>query len=143
VTEGVSVSVSLSEWGKPITRNVFLSFAMEDKPLVELFRGQAKSPASRVEFRDHPVKEPFDRAWKSNVEALIRQCSMTICLIGKETYKSEAVDWELRKSAELGKRIVAVFLRGSNVPLPPALIELGIRPDGWSAFLCKFEKIAS
>jgi hypothetical protein len=77
---------------KPVTRNVFLSFGMEDKPLVELFRAQAKTPASRVEFQDYSVKEPFERAWKSNVEELIRQCSMTICLIGKKTYKSETVD---------------------------------------------------
>jgi hypothetical protein len=116
---------------------------MEDKPLVELFRGQAKADNSNVEFRDYSVKEPFERAWKGKVEELIRQCSMTICLVGRDTWHSEAVNWEIRKSAELGKRVVAVYLDGSHVQLPPALSEVGIQVHQWEAFVRDFDWIAS
>jgi hypothetical protein len=111
--------------------NVFLSFAMEDKDLVELFRGQARNRRLDLEFRDYSIKEPFDRAWKTNCERIIQMCSATICLVGESTYRSDAVDWEIRKSAELGKGIMAVYLGSTSVPLPPALRELGVRPVRW------------
>lgn len=78
--------------------NVFLSFAMEDKRLVDLFRGQAKNDRLPLEFRDHSIKEPFDWAWKTQCEEKIRRCSLTICLVGHRTYQSEAVNWEIYKS---------------------------------------------
>jgi hypothetical protein len=124
-------------------RNVFLSFAMEDKPLVELFRGQAEMADSRMEFRDYSVKEPFEQAWKSNVEELIRLCSMTIVLVGRDTWKSEAVDWEIRKSHELGKQLVAVFVNGTDVRLPSALVEFNVPVYSWGVFLRRFSAIAS
>jgi hypothetical protein len=114
-----------------VAYNVFLSFAMEDKPLVELFRGQAKNSASDLEFRDYSIKEPFDQAWKTNCEAIIRRCSVTICLVGANTYKSEAVNWEIRKSAQLGKGVIAVYLGNSFVALPAGLRELNVRPVPW------------
>ena len=118
--------------------NVFLSFAMEDKDLVELFRGQAKNRRLDLQFRDYSIKEPFESAWKTNCTEVIRKCSATICLIGRETYKSDAVDWEIRKSAELGKGIMAVYLRESSVPIPNALRELNVQPIPWD-----MEKIMS
>ena len=82
-------------------------------------------------FRDYSVKEPFDRAWKTNCERIIRMCSVTICLVGRNTHRSDAVDWEIRKSAELEKGIMAVYLGERNVVLPRALRELGVRPVPW------------
>ncbi|MFQ5903620.1 MAG: TIR domain-containing protein [Candidatus Binatia bacterium] len=111
--------------------NVFLSFAMEDKTLAEMFRGQAKNKRLDLEFRDYSIKEPFDSAWKTNCERIIRMCAATICLIGKATYKSDAVNWEIRKSAELGKGIMAVYLDNTNVSLPQALRELKVTPIPW------------
>jgi len=111
--------------------NVFLSFAMEDKPLVDLFRGQVKNERLPLEFRDYSIKEPFDRAWKTKCEEQIRLCSLTICLVGYETYQSEAVNWEIHKSVELGKGLMAVYLVDGNPPLPEALRENSITPVRW------------
>ncbi len=114
-----------------MARNVFLSFAMEDQRLASAFRAQARSGRSDLEFRDYSVKEPFERAWKSNVERLIRRCSATICLVGKSTWSSDAVDWEIRKSDELGKKLIAVRLDPDVRRHPRALRELGVAVVPW------------
>lgn len=56
---------------------------------------------------------------------------MTICLVGENTWRSEPVNWEVRKSADLGKRILAVYLQSNAVRTPPALVEIGITPIPW------------
>ena len=104
---------------------------MEDAHLVGLFRGQAGNKRLPLQFKDHSIKEPFDRAWKTQAEEKIRRCSATICLIGNETYKSDAVNWEIHKSAELGKGVMAVYLVEEYPPRPKALQELHISPVRW------------
>ncbi len=114
-----------------MARNVFLSFTMEDRDLVNLFRAQAESSQSALVFRDYPIKEAFEYAWKTNAERLIRSCSVTICLIGETTHRSKAVDWEIRRSAELDKSIVAVAIASPTPIVPPSLTELNVSPLPW------------
>ena len=111
--------------------NVFLSFVMKDKDIVNLFRDQAENRQSSLVFCDYSIKEAFESAWKTNAECLIRACSVTICLIGKTTYRSKAVDWEVRKSVELGKSIMAVYIEPTVPIVPPALAELEVTPLPW------------
>lgn len=115
---------------KVVAYNIFLSFAIEDEDLVRLFRGQAKNKRLDLEFRDYSIKEPFETAWKTNCERIIRICSATICLVGRNTYRSEPVDWEVRKSVELDKGIMAVSLV-DNVIVPRVLRELDVKPVKW------------
>ena len=110
---------------------VFLSFSMEHKPLVELFRHQATGNRCGLVFRDYSIKEPVEGAWKIHAERLIRESSVTICLVGEGTWRSEPVNWEIRKSAELGKKILAVYLESNAVRTPTALRELGATPMPW------------
>ncbi len=112
--------------------NVFLSFAMEDKQVVDLFRGQAKNDRLPLEFRDHSIKEPFEKAWKTQCREKIRRCSVTVCLVGRDTYKSEAVDWEIRESDELGKAVMAIDVGPGTPRLPEALKDLGVQPVRWN-----------
>lgn len=114
----------------PILR-VFLSFSMEHMPLVQLFRDHARDSRSGVIFRDYSIKEPVESAWKSSAERLIRESSATICLVGENTWRSDPVNWEVRKSAALGKRVVAVYLQSSAVKTPSALVEIGVTPIPW------------
>ena len=110
---------------------VFLSFAMEHKPLVDLFRNQAQNGHSGVVFRDYSIKEPVEGAWKIHAERLIRASSVTICLVGENTWRSEPVNWEVRRSAELGRRVLAVYLQSDTVRCPAALMEIGVMPMPW------------
>lgn len=114
-------------------RNVFLSFTTEDKEVADLFRSQMENRQPGVAFRDYSIKGAFEQAWKTNVERLIRACSATVCLIGKTTHRSRAVDWEVRKSAELGKRLMAVSIQSTEaIVVPSALVELKVKPLSWN-----------
>ncbi len=114
-----------------MAHNVFLSFAMEDKDLVEMFRGQAKNKSLDLEFRDYSIKEAFDAKWKTNCERILKMCDATVCLVGPETYRSDAVDWEIRKSVELGLGLMAVYLTNNVWLLPKALRDLRVTPVPW------------
>lgn len=96
----------------------FLSFVEEDLNVVNLFRGQAKNDNSDLEFADYSIKEPFNSV---NAEYIargitdqMRLASLTVCLYGPTTYTSKWVDWELRKSIDLGKPVMGVCLYGDG-----------------------------
>lgn len=106
----------------------FLSFVEEDLNLVNLFRGQAKNKNSDLEFADYSIKEPFDSTNADyiarGIAAQLKLASITVCLYGPTTYTSKWVDWELRKSLELGKPIMGVCLYGDGrVRYHPAPLE--------------------
>lgn len=104
------------------TRNIFISFAIEDERLVNLLRSQSKDPDFDMVFRDYSVKEPFDEKWKMHVRQRISQTSGTITAIGRETAKSNSVDWEIKETYRQGKKVLGVRLyRDRNDPVPPAL----------------------
>ena len=115
----------------PVIPSVFLSFSIEHKSLVEKFRDQARDSDSALTFRDYSIKEPVKGAWKKCAERLIRESSVTMCLVGENTWRSDPVNWEVRKSVDLGKRILAVYLQSSAVRTPPALVEIGVKPMPW------------
>ena len=113
-------------------RNVFLSFTTEDKEVADLFRSQIENRQPDVAFRDYSIKEAFEQAWKTNVERLIRACSATVCLIGKTTHRSRAVDWEVRKSVELNKCVMAVSIQPTEtIVVPSALVEVRVKALSW------------
>ena len=110
---------------------VFLSFAMEHKMLVDLFRSQARNGRSGIVFLDYSIKDPVDGGWQIHAECLIRASTTTICLVGETTWRSEPVNWEIRRSVELGKRVLAVYLQSNAARLPTALADAGITPLPW------------
>jgi hypothetical protein len=122
-----------------MARNVFLAFVVEDKDLVELFRGQAKNANNQLEFSDYSVKEPFDSTnaqyIRSEISDLINRVSVTVCIIGRTTYQSSWVDWEIRKSVDLNKGIVGVRLHSSYEDVPPqALKNSGAHIVNWAIY---------
>lgn len=114
-------------------RNVFISFHMEDEAQVGLLRHQAKNEKFNLEFRDYSVKKPFDNKWKTRCEERIEQTSITIVMIGPETYKRPAVLWEINKSYELGKKVVGVRIRkDKNDPIPGPLLRHNAKIINWN-----------
>ncbi len=114
----------------------FLSFVREDLEMVSLFRGQAKSDRSPLEFADYSIKEPFD---SDNAEYIRREIgeqiklvTLTICLYGPTTHASQWVNWELSKSLELDKPLMGVCLyNDGRVKYHPASLEKWPRV-GWN-----------
>jgi len=52
----------------------------------------------------------------------IENSSATVVPIGKDTYKSKAVNWEIEQSRKAGNKIVGVQIhQGQHHRLPPAM----------------------
>ena len=105
-------------------RNVFISFANEDIDEVNLLRAQAKNENSDIEFNDHSVRAPYDskRAEyiRQKISERISRCSTTVVYLSNSTADSRWVKWEVERSRELGKTVIAVH-SGANYS--------GRRPD--------------
>jgi hypothetical protein len=120
-----------------MAKHVFLSFVVEDQDLVTLFRGQARNKNSDLSFDDYSVREPINSAnasyIKTRITEKIRACSVTICLVGTDTAASAWVDWEIRKGAELGKKVFGVRLHGDAARdrTPRALTDIGAKVLNW------------
>ena len=115
----------------------FLSFVEEDLNVVNLFRGQSKGEYSDLEFADYSIKEPFDSRNADyiarGITDQLRLVRVTVCLYGPTTHTSKWVDWELRKSVELGEPIMGVCLYGGGqVRYYPAALE-GWPRVNWNA----------
>lgn len=108
-------------------KRVFLSFKMEDKKQVDGVRLLAWHKHVALEFYDESVRI----AYKSENAPYIRQrirekitrSSVTVGLIGVNTYLSEWVDWELKTSLELKKTVILMGLPGgpNQLTLPPSV----------------------
>ncbi len=119
-----------------MSRHVFLSFVEEDLVTVNLFRGQAKNRNSALIFDDYSVRTPYnssDAAYiRSQIASKIRSASVTVCLIGTTTHKSNWVDWEIEKSHEVGNRLIGIKLSSTvPSPVPRALTKNAATVLGW------------
>jgi hypothetical protein len=119
-----------------MTWNVFLSFVEEDLHMAEMWREQEREEDINLEFYEYPVKKPFDgpdaEYIKDNIRDLLKKVSVTVVLIGRTTYASKWVDWEIRASAEMDKGLLAVDLHPESEHIVPrALKDLGVEILGW------------
>lgn len=118
-------------------RNVFISFAYEDLAQVNLLRGQARNEKSDIEFNDWSLREPFNSTRadyiRSGIEDRIRQSSATVVFVSDHTASSKWVNWEINKSVELGKKVIAVYAQGSKPTKQcEAIKKHGIKMIPWS-----------
>ncbi|MDX9708485.1 MAG: TIR domain-containing protein [Trichloromonas sp.] len=117
-------------------RNVFISFAMEDMDEVNLLRAHAKNENSDIEFNDHSVREPYDsdRAEyiRRKITERINRTSTTVVYLSKSTEQSKWVKWEVEKSLELGKRVIAVHKGEHPTGKTPSWLGPEIKVVPWS-----------
>ena len=117
-------------------RNVFISFTSEDKPLVELLRGQALKEDSTLDFNDWSLRAPFDSERsdyvREGIRERIRQSSVTLVYVSDHTATSKWVNWEVEESVKLGKKVVGIYQGEIPRQLPPAIKKHGIRVIAWS-----------
>lgn len=140
--EKAKAALRESQEGK---RNVFISFAYEDVGEVNLLRGHASNENSEIEFRDYSVTEPYnsERAAyiKLKLEERINQTSTTVVYLTDNTKESGWVKWEVEKSIELGKRVVAMH-KGDAPPagLPGWVSQNSIEVVSWSQLADRLRK---
>lgn len=102
-------------------RNVFISFDVNDKHMVDFFRRQAKNYNIPFTLRDYSVKYPFRYAWQRKVRNLIYRSSAVIVAIGQYTHTSKAVRWEINEAYRQDKQIIGMRLhRDKSHKIPSA-----------------------
>jgi hypothetical protein len=117
-------------------RNIFISFAHEDIGDVNLLRAQAKNDNNDIEFNDRSVQEPYDskRAEyiRERLADRINQASTTVVYLSNDTAQSKWVEWEVSKSLELGKKVIAMHA-GDRPPanLPSWIAQYQIKVVPW------------
>ena len=120
---------------RPGRRNVFISFDHEDEGEVNLLRGQAKNEDAELDFNDWSVKEPYDSEnaeyIRRNIRERIRQSSATLVYLTERTASSRWVDWEIRESLALGKKVICVYQGQMPSRVPNAVTELGLKCVPW------------
>jgi hypothetical protein len=124
--------------GESSSTNLFISFAYEDVNDVNLLRGQAKNENSDLEFSDWSVQEPYESERADYIRQKLRErinrCSTTLVYLSPSAAKSKWVAWEVEKSLELGKRVIAVHSgKIAPTPLPQVVATNRIKIVPWSA----------
>jgi hypothetical protein len=121
----------------PGRKNVFISFDHDDLVEVNLLRGQAKNERNDLEFIDRSVHEPYDseRAEyiRSRLAERINQASVTVIYLTDESSRSRWVQWEVEKSLELGKKVVATHSKkGLPKNIPEWISKNGVKVVPWN-----------
>jgi hypothetical protein len=109
-------------------KRVFISFKMEDKKQVDGVRLMSWNSGHELDFYDESVRISYKSENASyirqKIKAKIDRASITLCLLGKNTFQSEWVDWELSASIAAGNRIFLMGLPNGpqSLQLPPSVI---------------------
>ena len=95
-------------------KRIFVSFAMEDETLKQLFCGQAKNAKVPYEFIDMSVKQPWDSSWKTNCKLRIKSCDAMIVLVSENTENADGAIWEINCAKDLGLKIRGIYIKNSH-----------------------------
>lgn len=121
------------------TKNIFVSHQHNDADKIEAFK--ALIGKHGIDMRDSSIYESKIKNNAKNEQYIKQQlikpqmewAGTVVVLIGKDTAQSDYVNWEIRTAAEMGKRIIGVFLRGAmDEDIPPELYEHGHNLLGWN-----------
>jgi antiphage defense system Thoeris ThsB-like protein len=126
-------------------RNVFISFAFEDIDHVTLLRGQAKNENNDLEFIDRSLHEPYDSKnadyIRSKLTERINQTSVTVVYLTDDAAKSPWVQWEVKKSLELGKTVIATHAKdAAPKSVPQWVADNKIKVVPWSGLADKLKQ---
>ena len=113
-------------------KRVFLSFKMEDKKQVDGVRLLSWNKNHPLDFYDESVRIAYKsdnaRYIKANIKEKIERASITLCLLGANTYLSEWVDWELATSISCNNKIVLMGLPNGPQRL---ILPQAVRDQNW------------
>lgn len=120
------------------TKNIFVSHYHSDAEKIEqlnslLNRHGLKMKDSSIYENKNPNNAHNEEYIKSLIRPRIGWAGTMVVLIGKDTSKSDYVNWEIEYAAKTGKRIVGVYLPGeSDSELPEAFNRYGDSLQKWN-----------
>lgn len=112
-------------------KRIFVSFAMEDETLKQLFCGQAKNAKVPYEFIDMSVKQPWDSSWKTNCKLRIKSCDAMIVLVSENTENADGAIWEINCAKDLGLKIRGIYIKNGSILNKPSEM-FGILCEEWT-----------
>ena len=81
-----------------------------------------KNKRMNIDFNDQSPAKAFTLSWKTRMKPKIRNSAATVVMIGKDTYKSKAVNWGIEQNRKAGNKIIGVQIhQGKHHRLPPAM----------------------
>lgn len=110
-------------------KKVFISYDYDnDKTYKNLLLAWDANDDFDFSFYDTSVDVSVDSddaaAIKRVISARINSSPRFLCLIGKKTYKSDWIDWEIKKAIDLKKKLIAVKINKDNTA-PSAILNQG------------------
>lgn len=119
--------------------NLFVSHKGEDESKIDDFKRLMKHKG--YEFKDSSIKESKPNRANNEeyikreyLEPAINWAGTIVILIGKNTHKSDWVNWEIEYAIKKGKKIIGVFLQGEKeAKIPDALQDYADSIVGWNA----------
>lgn len=110
-------------------KKIFISYDYDnDKNYKNLLLAWDKNSEFDFSFEDHSADVSINSddaaAIKRAISAKINSATYFLCIIGKKTYKSDWVKWEISKAVELKKKLVAVKTESGNTS-PDEILGVG------------------
>ena len=96
-------------------KQVFLSFAHQDRPVRDHFVSAAAAEGVPFGFTEMSVKKEWDEQWRVQCRYRIRSCNALIALITADLEMSSGALWEIRTADELGVPILGVYANGASI----------------------------
>lgn len=112
-------------------KRIFISYDYDhDRQYKNLLAAWDKNKEFDFSFYDMSVDVSVDSddaaVIKRVISARINNSTHLLCIVGKHTYKSDWVTWEIEKAVDLEKKIVAVKIEKENTT-PTALYGVGAK----------------
>lgn len=106
---------------------VFLSYAISDKDLVEMFKSAVHNKQQDIVFMEHFENEDSEKKWKVNVLEKIKASDAVLGLFGHSTWESLPVKWEIEKAVEMGKKVAVAKLKPAVFMIPEYVTQNNLR----------------
>lgn len=122
-----------------LTKNIFVSHQHNDADKIESFKELIGRHG--INMKDSSI---YEKKLKNNaqneqyikyelIKPQINWAGTVVVLIGKDTAKSDYVNWEIKTAGDMGKRIVGVYLQNAtDEDVPLELNKYGHALVGWN-----------
>ena len=99
-----------------MSKRIFISFAIEDRALRDMLRGQSRGTIAPFEFVDMSVKQPWDSAWKTRCRTRILGCDGIIAIVTKNTARASGQLWEIQCAYSENVPVYPIYGSQQNRP---------------------------
>jgi hypothetical protein len=110
-------------------KRIFISYDYDnDRHYRNLLSAWDKNDEFDFEFYDGSLNVAVDSEDAAYIRGVIKpkiqRSTHLLCLVGKQSYKSDWIAWEIQKAVEYTKKLIGVKLQSTNTP-PTALLRQG------------------